>query len=133
MSFIDKPNDDESYSLVASSADGFFAIYSLVGIKWQTIGSPIQAHRNAVNAVAWRPLPGFSRIEIATAGDDQLVKLWTFDEGKWSSINIAQMPENPVLLKWSSCGFMLTIGSGSNSIAVYREIGQGKWSRFETV
>ena len=132
MSFIDQPNNDESFSLVASSADGFFAIYSLVGIKWEAVSTPVQAHRGTVNAVAWRPLAGFSRTEIATCGDDLYVKLWTFDQGKWSSINIAQMAENPVSLKWSSNGFMLSIGCGTNSVSVYREIGQGKWSKFDS-
>ena len=133
MSFIDNPNDSDSFSLCASSADGFLAIYHLIGGKWTSDITPVQAHRGAVNAVAWRPLAGFSRYEIATCGDDLLVKLWTYENNQWSSVNIAQVQENPVVLKWSSCGFMLTVGSGSNNVTVYREKAQGKWAPFEEV
>ena len=128
MSFIDKPNEDEGFSFVAASADGFFALYSLSGIKWEASCAPVQAHRGAVNAVAWRPLSGFSRSEIATCGDDLMVKLWTFENGQWTSVVIAQMQENPVSLKWSANGFLLSIGCGQNSIVVYREMGKGKWA-----
>jgi WD40 repeat protein len=131
MSFIDKPNEDESFSLSVSSADGFFAIYSRNANKWEPCSAPVQAHRGSVNAVAWRPLAGFTRSEIATCGDDLFVKLWTFENGQWDSVVITQVQENPVSLKWSSHGFLLSVGCGQSSIIVFKETGNGKWTTVE--
>ncbi|OHS93216.1 hypothetical protein TRFO_40501 [Tritrichomonas foetus] len=133
MSFIEAPNTSSSVRFVAGAADGNFTVFQSRGSSWAQEGLPVAAHDGAVNAVAWRPLAGFTRYEIATCGSDGLVKLWTFDDNKWSYIIICKSEEEePVALKWSSCGFILNVSSGTNTVTLYREIALGNWQVLET-
>lgn len=127
MSFIEQPNSSTDVRFVAGAADGSFTIFQSRGASWIQEGLPVSAHDGAVNSVAWRPLPGFSRYEIATCGSDCLVKLWSFEDNKWECVEICKCDEEPVALKWSSCGFILSISSGTSIVELYREVSHNNW------
>jgi protein transport protein SEC13 len=133
FSFIDAPNASEEVRLVAGMADGFFQIFQHKGNgPLVPDGPPIEAHRGAVNCVAWRPLAGFSRAEIATCGSDRMVTLWTFEpDGKIENAAICQCQEEPVDLKWSPCGFVLSVSSGLATVELWREADDRQWRRLE--
>ncbi|EAY22054.1 hypothetical protein TVAG_456890 [Trichomonas vaginalis G3] len=131
-SFIDRPNDAPTFYLAASSASGFFAIYGVnERHQWVPIMQPVEAHNCCCNAIAWRPLPGFTRYEIATCGDDSTIKLWTYSNNAWSSIIIDQLAQPATTLKWSSNGFILSAGCSSNNIIYYREMSDGTWAKLQ--
>jgi protein transport protein SEC13 len=127
MTFIDAPNGTEAVKLVAGSADGFFTLFE------QRANSPlvparasIAAHAGAVNSVAWRPFMGVSRTEIATAGADNFVRLWTIGDDA-APVVICQCEQEPLAVKWSPCGFLLSVSSGTATVAIWREISIGVW------
>ena len=126
MSFVDRPNLDESARLVAGSSDGFFNIFTVRGISLVPDGSPVRAHEGAVYSVAWRPLPGFARWEIASCGADGQVILWT-KEKDWTQQVICSCDEPPSAVKWSQCGFMLSVSVGQN-VRLFREDSQHVWT-----
>ena len=92
---------------------------------------PVQISDSPATAIAWRPLQGFKRIEIATASNDLKIRLWTHENHKWINTVIFTCQEIPVSLKWSSCGFMLSIGSGLNTVQILRESGNQYWQLLE--
>lgn len=131
-SFIDRPNESPEYSFAVSSASGFFAIYAKnEKHQWVPSLAPVEAHNCACNCIAWRPLPGFARYEIATCGDDNTVKIWTYQNNSWSSKIIDQLPQPATVLKWSSNGFILTAGFSNNNIIYYRELSNGEWTQMQ--
>ena len=131
MSFIESPTRSSNLKFVTGSANGFFAVFYLKGITWVQEGNAVAAHEGAVNSVAWRPSMGFTRYEIASCGADHLVKLWTFVDNAWSFLEICKTEEEPVSLKWSPCGFILSISSGTNTVIMYREVVHGVWKILE--
>lgn len=130
MSFIERPNSSAEAKFVVSSADGSFSIFQNHGTSWQQESTPITAHEGPINSIAWRPLPGFTRYEIATCGSDLSVKLWTFEEGEWSSLIIHQFKEEPVSVSWSSCGFFLNVSTSTDTY-LYREVSHHSWELLE--
>lgn len=130
MAFIENPTaDSKSRHLVAGAADGRFTVFTVRNSAFIPEGQPVQAHDGAVNSVAWRPLPGFSRWEIATCGSDNLVKLWTLESGgTWKCTVICECQEEPVAVKWSNCGFLMSISEGLSTVRTLRESSAGVWT-----
>ena len=127
MSFIDAPNGCIDSLLTAASADGYLFVLEIINNNFSLKMEPLAAHNGAINDVAWRPLPGFKRYEIATCGADMNVKIWTYENQKWSSFTVCSCPEEPVAVKWSSCGFLLSVSYGSNTTKIWREISYQNW------
>lgn len=130
MSFIDQPNTSSTCHFVVSSADGNITLVKYGGGAW-TSEKPLKVHDSACNCAAWRPLAGFSRTEIATCGVDKVVKLWTQENYVWNSTDICTCEEEPNALKWSSCGFILSVSSGLNTVQMWREF-EDKWKQVNT-
>jgi WD40 repeat protein len=127
MTFIENPNDSDAVKMVAGSADGFFTIFQQrPNSPLAPERAPVAAHTGAVNSVAWRPFMGASGVEIATAGADNLVKLWTIG-AECTAVVICQCEQEPLAVKWSSCGFLLSISIGTATVRVWREISVGVW------
>lgn len=127
MSFIENPTASDTARLVAASADGFFTV---LGVRHNVLvpkAPPVAAHEGAINCIAWRPLAGFSRWEIATCGQDKLVKLFTREthEQDWTCVTVCECQEEPVAVKWSQCGFMMSVSEG-DQVRIFRE-DAGKW------
>ncbi|KAH0786946.1 protein SEC13 [Histomonas meleagridis] len=131
MSFIDDPNGQDTTKLVAASADGYFTVFAYNGTSWAPYLRPVAAHQGAVNGIAWRPLAGFSRFEIVTCGNDMSVKMWTYEDNVWSSYEICKCYEEPMAVRWSSCGFLLSVSYGANTTSVWREIANKQWKVIE--
>jgi WD40 repeat protein len=133
FSFVDAPNASDDAKLVVGSADGTISIF-----QFQPPGAlvpelpPIQAHIGAVNSVAWRPLAGFARAEIATCGADRMVTLWTIErDGRITNAAVAECAEEPVELRWSPCGFVLSATSGAATVTLYHEADDRTWAPIE--
>ena len=127
MSFVESPTASDAARVVAASADGFFTVFGVRHNALVAEAPPVAAHEGAVNCVAWRPLAGFSRWEIATCGQDRLVKLFTREahDKEWTFITICECQDEPVAVKWSQCGFLISVSEGEN-VRVFREH-EGRW------
>jgi len=76
--------------LAAGSSDGYLSIHSFRDGKWES--KKEKAHSRGVNAVSWSPVvPGAissssapPRIRLASAGCDNFVRVWRFDENTLS-------------------------------------------------
>ena len=133
FSFIDNPNINENLYFVVGSADGFISIFNLKNGSWSLGFQPIQVHSGSTNSVAWRHLPGGERFEIATCGEDGIVKLLIYEDNKWEQIDICKnLEEQPVFVKWSPCGFILSVGIGQSNIILFREISIKNWKIIES-
>jgi protein transport protein SEC13 len=134
LSFVDRPNSSNDVRLVAACADGQIAIFEHRDNGPLVLERPpIAAHRGPVNAASWRPLAGFSRAEIATCGADRAVALWTIEvDGSVERVTICECEEEPVDVKWSSCGFILSVSSGLANVSLWRESNGRTWKRLET-
>jgi WD40 repeat protein len=132
FSFIDAPNTSHEVRFVVGTADGYMSLFQKKGNAVVADQPPIEAHRGAVNCVAWRPLAGFTRDEIATCGTDGMVTLWTFEpDGRIENGAIFQCDEEPVDLKWSACGFIISVSSGLTTVSLWRESEHGIWIKIE--
>jgi WD40 repeat protein len=132
FSFIDAPNASDEVKLVVGAADGQITLFQhRLNGPLVPDGEPIEAHRGAVNCVAWRPLAGFTRTDIATCGADKMVTLWTFSRDGIQNAAICQCDEEPVDLKWSPCGFVLSVSSGLATVELWREADGREWRKLE--
>jgi WD40 repeat protein len=123
------PPEGDAVKLVVGAADGCFTIFHQKSNGALAPDRPaIQAHAGAVNAVAWRPLAGFARTEIATCGADRLLKIWTIENDEVDCRVVSEFQEESVDIKWSACGFVMSVSSGAATVTLWREADEGRWA-----
>ena len=81
LAFIERPVDNDACQVSVCSADGYFHVYGRKN-EWKPVCVPVQISDSPATAIAWRPLQGFKRIEIATASNDLKIRLWTHENHK---------------------------------------------------
>jgi hypothetical protein len=117
--------------LVVGAADGQIPLFQQrLNGPLVPDGEPIEAHRGAAKCVAWRPFAGFARTEIATYGSTKWSH-WTFSRDGIQNGAIWECDEEPVDLKWSPCGFVLSVSSGLTTVELWRESDGREWRKLE--
>jgi len=118
--------------LAAGSSDGFISIHTLRSDgKWESRKE--KAHSRGVNAVSWSPVvPGTissspSRVRLASAGCDNFVRTWRFDESTLAVTREDDLPHDGWVrdVAWApnvaSPNYVLATGTQEGKVVVWSQ------------
>lgn len=94
----------------------------------------LEGHTDWVRDVAWSPSI-LSRSYIASASQDNTVRIWTSDpsnQGEWTSL---QLEFDAVVwrVSWSLSGNILAVSGGDNKVSLWKENLKGKWEKVKDI
>lgn len=119
--------------LVSSGCDQVVKVWKHDGRGWQ-LEKQLEGHMDWVRDVAWAPNLGLPYSNIASAGQDGQVIVWTEREpGRWDKkVVVPADPRTPVWrVSWSITGGILAVADSANAVTLWKEAVDGVWRRVQ--
>jgi protein transport protein SEC13 len=126
--------------IATASCDGAVNVYKCApGGVWEiehrlSSGSGGAAHGDWVRDVAWAPGSGMPMNTLASAGEDNSVRIWKQGEagGSWGCVTLSF--DAPVWrVSWSITGGVLAVSAGDQSVSLWKEDLGGDWRKLSDV
>ena len=102
-------------------------------------GEPLTGHTDWVRDVAWSPTV-LQKSYIASASQDQTVRIWTSDASSQGGAGPAQwsckvLPFDATVwrVSWSLSGNVLAVSGGDNKVSLWKENLRGEWECVKTM
>ncbi|KAI5290641.1 GTPase-activating protein S13, partial [Ascosphaera atra] len=98
------------------------------------ISKVLEGHTDWVRDVAWSPSI-LTRSYIASASQDNTVRIWTCDPSNPSEWNSQVLQFNCVLwrVSWSLSGNILAVSGGDNNVSLWKENLKGQWEKVKDI
>jgi protein transport protein SEC13 len=95
---------------------------------------PLAGHSDWVRDVAWSPTV-LQKSYIASASQDQTVRIWTSDPSNPSQWTSKVLPFDAVIwrVSWSLSGNVLAVSGGDNKVTVWKENLKGEWDNVKAI